>query len=160
MRTSALAPVIALCAALSALSPAAAAPKESWRVAKASGGALAYNTATLARDVKTGFITLASALFVSQAQKDADGKPFQYVISEDRLNCTNHTFQAVTRVLLDGNQNVVDQQELDAQPWQPIKDNGVLAFLESVACNGDAVSNAREAASIEDMLNLMTAMAK
>lgn len=160
MKPSASALAIALCATLSTLSPATATPKEHWLVAKASGGALAYNAATLARDSKTGFITLATGLFITQAQKDANGKPFQYVLAEDRLNCTSHTFQAVTRVLLDGNQNIVDQQELEAQAWQPISGNGVLAFLESVACKGDAVSGTREAANIEDMLNLMTTMAK
>ena len=160
MKSSALQRWITLCLALSALSPAAAAPNEQWLVAKASGGAIAYDTATVARDGQTGFSTLASALFITQANRDASGKPFQYVISEDRLNCTNHTFQAVTRVLLDGNQNVVDQQELDAEPWQPISGNGVLAFFESVVCEGDAIGSTREAANIEDMLNLMATMAK
>ena len=151
---------VALCIAMSVAASAAAEPKERWLVAKASGGTLAYNAETLGRDPKTGFVTLASALYLTKSQKNADGLAFQYVLSEDRLNCADNTFQAVTRVLLDDNQSIVDQLDLDAEPWRPTSANAPLAFLHGVACNGDNIGNAREAASIENALNLMKTMAK
>ena len=151
---------LAICVALFAVQPAWSTVKERWIVAKASGGALAYNAETLTRDEKTGFITFASGMYLIKSQKTADGKAFHYVLSEDRLDCVANSFQAVTRVLFDDGQKVVDLIELDEQPWQPIGENPALAFLQSIACKGDAVGNTREAANVADALKLMKTLSK
>ncbi|MEQ1756558.1 MAG: surface-adhesin E family protein [Micropepsaceae bacterium] len=151
---------LALCATLAACQLAAADTKERWLVAKASGGSLAYDTETIKRDEKTGYVTLLSALYLSKPEKSASGKVYQYILSEDRLNCSSKTFQPMTRVLLDGTPTVVDEFELEAPAWQPVSENQSLAFFLSIVCNGDALGNSREASSIEAALTLMQTMAK
>ena len=149
---------VALCFALSGAQQAFAAPREHWFVAKSTGGALAYNATTLAP--VGGKITLSSAIYLSRPVKSAAGTEFQFVLAEDRIDCAANKFKVVTRILLNGAQDIVEMQEPDAQAWQPISGNAVLAFLQGVVCNGETVANTREAASIDDALNLMAAMGK
>jgi len=152
--------VITLCATLALAQAASADPKERWLVATASDGSLAYNAETVKPDPKTGQVIFQSALYLNTAMKSENGKMYQYVLSEDQLNCTSKTFQPLTRVLLDGTSNVVDQFELDAAAWQPVAQNQMLAFFQDIACNGAALGEAREAANIEAAVTLMKTMAK
>lgn len=160
MSSRSLKAVIVFCATLIAAQTASADPKERWLVAKASDGSLAYNAESIKPDPKTGQLVFQSALYLNAAMKSENGKMYQYVLSEDVLNCSSKTFQPLTRVLLDGTPTVVDQFEADQAPWQPVAQNQMLDFFLSIACNGDALDNAREASNIEAAMTLMKTMAK
>ena len=130
-----------------------------WLVAKADGGSIAYETA-VERDPKTGYVFLMSALYVSEPLSVGVNKPYQYVLSDDALDCTKGQFIAVTRAFLDGAGNVVDTWELENQPWVPIAKNPSLSFLQDLVCKTDTLGNAKEAANIDRLLVLMKEMAK
>lgn len=149
---------MALCFTLSVAQPVFAAPQERWLVAKSTGGALAYNATTLAP--AGGKVTLSTGIYLSHPVKNAAGQEFQYVLAEDRIDCAGSRYKVVTRILLSGAQDIVEVQEPDAPAWQPISGNAILAFLQGVVCNGETVASTREAANIDDALDLMKVMGK
>ena len=161
-------------AAAPAAKPAAAAPaakppaanalaqprrEELWFIARAADGAMAYDAKSIKVDPALSTVSIISLIYLKSGAKTAKGVTYNYILSEDNLDCIGPQFKPKSRLVFDIAGKVLDAG--DAPPslsWVPLKGNPPLNALRGVACSGATFKNMTQAPNFPAALKAMKEM--
>jgi hypothetical protein len=142
MRTFAAlaAPILASGLALAAI-PAHAAPsppfKAHWTVVEAgTGGAMAYDAASLERDDKSGQAYLT--MMIGLAKPGAfDGRPVEFLIVDTGFDCKTPQWRRGTKIGIGPDLKPLGHDDT-VEAWRPIAPETYAAGVRAFACKGIA----------------------
>ena len=142
--------------------PAAAKPApvpQIWFIAKTGSGSIAYDGYSIKPDPILGTVKITSILYMSAPQTSPEGKPFQYVVADDTIDCLAGNFQPASRRLLSADGGVVSRTGGDGTKWFPLSENKPLAFLKRIACQGAPLAKSVQAKTLTEAVVTMRKVA-
>jgi hypothetical protein len=141
-----------------AAAPAAPKPEELWFIAKAADGAIGYNAKSIKPNPQLSTVTMTSLIYLKTAAKSKSGASYNYILSEDTLDCIGPQFKPGARVVLDAQGKLLDGGDAAGTTWLPIQGNPPLNALRGVACSGASFKNMQQATNFAAAVKMMREM--